>query len=107
MDPQSFVDSIQACQELITQLTTARTDARELGGQAHWGLGEGNPRLSSAVELVQLFRDKAFGGPNNAHDTLSDYLGGRRGNPDDLQAICETYQHVDADFTPNCGRSPV
>ncbi|MFG1791763.1 hypothetical protein [Nocardia sp. NPDC049149] len=98
MDPQGFVDIDKACQELINQLTGARTDARELAEKAHWGLGEDNARLSSAVELVQLFREKAFGGPNNAYATLDDYIAVAEEIRTLFQTICDTYQRTDAAF---------
>ncbi|WP_157112046.1 hypothetical protein [Nocardia beijingensis] len=98
MDPQAFVEIDQACQELIDQLTGARADARELGEQTQWGLGESNPRLSSAMELVKLFREKAFGGPNNAYDTLSDYITVAEDIRAMFKAICDAYQRTDAEF---------
>ncbi|MEU6832751.1 hypothetical protein ABZ894_29250 [Nocardia beijingensis] len=98
MDPQAFVEIDQACQELIDQLTGARADARELGEQTQWGLGENNPRLSSAMELVKLFREKAFGGPNNAYDTLSDYITVAEDIRAMFKAISDTYQRTDAEF---------
>ncbi|CAM4453747.1 hypothetical protein NONI108955_29905 [Nocardia ninae] len=98
MDPQGFIDIDKACQELINQLTGIRADARDLGEKTSWGLGESNPRLSSAVELVQLFREKAFGGPNNAYDTLSDYVTVAEEIRAMFKTICETYQRTDAEF---------
>ncbi|AFU05206.1 hypothetical protein [Nocardia brasiliensis] len=98
MDPQGFVEMDKACQELISQLTGLRGDARELSEKAAWGLGEANPRLSSAVELVQLFREKAFGGPNNAYDTVNDYITVAEDIRSMFQAMCETYARTDADF---------
>lgn len=98
MDPQGFVEIDRACQELINQLTGARADARELGEKANWGLGEGNPRLTSAIELVQLFREKAFGGPNSAYDTLSDYITVAEEIRALFKSISDTYQRTDAEF---------
>ncbi|GAA5042648.1 hypothetical protein [Nocardia callitridis] len=98
MDPQGFVDIDKACEELIARLTRARDDARALGAQATWGLGEQNPRLFSAVELVRLFRDKAFGGANNANDTVEQYLAVAEDIRAMFHAACESYQRVDADF---------
>ncbi|MGW4089190.1 hypothetical protein [Nocardia sp. NPDC004750] len=98
MDPQAFVEIDRACQELIDTLVGARADARDLGEQTQWGLGEGNPRLSSAVELVRLFREKAFGGPNNAYDTLNDYVAVAEDIRAMFKAISDTYQRTDAEF---------
>ncbi|MFC9436854.1 hypothetical protein [Nocardia sp. NPDC057030] len=98
MDPQGFVDIDKACEQLINQLTAVRADARELSEKAAWGLGENNPRLTSAVELVQLFREKAFGGPNNAYDTLNDYITVAEDIRAMFKAICETYQRTDTEF---------
>ncbi|WP_067473928.1 hypothetical protein [Nocardia amamiensis] len=98
MDPQGFVEIDRACQELINQLTGARADARELGEKGNWGLGEGNPRLTSAFELVQLFREKAFGGPNNAYDTLSDYITAAEEIRALFKSISDTYERTDAEF---------
>ncbi|BDT97680.1 hypothetical protein [Nocardia sputorum] len=98
MDPQGFVEIDQACGELIDQLTGARADARELGEKAQWGLGEDIPRLSSAVELVRLFREKAFGGPNNAYDTLNEYIAVAEEIRAMFKAISDTYQRTDAEF---------
>ncbi|MGK8487153.1 hypothetical protein [Nocardia asiatica] len=98
MEPQGFVEIDQACQELIDALVAAQTDARELGERQHWGLGEDNPKLTSAVELVRLFREKAFGGPNNAFDTLNDYISVAQEIQSMFQAICDTYIRTDAEF---------
>ncbi|MFI9410793.1 hypothetical protein [Nocardia gamkensis] len=98
MDPQGFVEIDQACQELIDQLTGARADARELGEQTQWGLGEDNPRLSSAAELVRLFREKGFGGPNNAYDTLKEYLAVAEEIRAMFKAISDAYQRTDSEF---------
>ncbi|MBF6300772.1 hypothetical protein IU459_24970 [Nocardia amamiensis] len=98
MDPQGFIEIDRACQELINQLTGARADARDLGEKAAWGLGEDNPRLTSAVELVGLFREKAFGGPNNAYDTLSDYITVAEEIRALFKSISDTYQRTDAEF---------
>ncbi|MDE1670702.1 hypothetical protein [Nocardia gipuzkoensis] len=98
MDPQGFVEIDQACQELIDALVAAQTDARELGERQYWGLGEDNPKLTSAVELVRLFREKAFGGPNNAFDTLTDYISVAQEIQSMFKAIRDTYIRTDAEF---------
>lgn len=98
MDPQGFVEIDRACQELIDALVAAQTDARELGERQSWGLGEGNPRLSSAIELVRLFREKAFGGPNNAFDTLTDYISMAQEIQAMFKTMCDAYVRTDAEF---------
>ncbi|QIS06079.1 hypothetical protein F5X71_30590 [Nocardia brasiliensis] len=98
MDPQGFVDMDKACQELIDALVAVQTDAREIGERQYWGLGEGNPRLSSAIELVGMFRDKALGGPNNAFDTLTDYIAVAQEIQTMFTAMRDTYARVDAGF---------
>jgi hypothetical protein len=98
MDPQAFVDIDTACQNLIIELSTAQNDARAIGERAYWGLGEDNPRLSSAMELVKLFREKAFGGPNNAYDTLAEYITVATEIQSLFKAIRDAYVHTDEDF---------
>ncbi|MEU2039300.1 hypothetical protein [Nocardia niwae] len=98
MDPQGFVDIDQACGELIDALVAAQTDARELGEREHWGLGEDNPKLTSAVELVRLFREKAFGGPNNAFDALTEYICVAQEIRSLFQAIRDDYVRTDTEF---------
>jgi hypothetical protein len=98
MDPQGFVDIDKACQELIDSLVAVQTDARELGERQYWGLGEDNARLTSAVELVTLFREKAVGGPNNAFDTLTDYIAVAQEIQALFQAIRDTFVRTDAGF---------
>ncbi|MGQ4616474.1 hypothetical protein [Nocardia sp. R7R-8] len=98
MDPQAFVKIDQACQELIDTLVAAQTDARELGERQHWGLGEDNPKLTSAVELVRLFREKAFGGPNNAFDTLTEYICVAQEITSMFDAIRDGYVRTDTEF---------
>ncbi|WP_405160989.1 hypothetical protein OG203_32095 [Nocardia sp. NBC_01499] len=98
MDPQGFVDIDKACQDLIDSLVGVQTDARALGEQSYWGLGEANPRLSSAIELVTMFREKAFGGPNNAYDTLTDYIAVAQEIQAMFAAIRDTYVRTDAAF---------
>ncbi|WP_141717847.1 hypothetical protein [Nocardia altamirensis] len=98
MEPQGFVDIDKACQELIDSLVAVQTDARELGERQHWGLGEDNGRLTSAVELVTLFREKAAGGPNNAFDTLTEYITVAQEIQTLFQAIRDTFVRTDAGF---------
>ncbi|MBF6124318.1 hypothetical protein [Nocardia brasiliensis] len=98
MDPQGFVDMDKACQELIDALVAVQTDARELGERQYWGLGESNSRLTSAVELVGLFREKALGGPNNAFDTLADYIAVAQEVQAMFTAMRDTYARTDAGF---------
>lgn len=98
MDPQGFVEIDQACGELIDALVAAQTDARELGERQDWGLGEDNPKLTSAVELVRLFREKAFGGPNNAFDTLTEYISVAQEIRSLFQAIRDGYVRTDTEF---------
>ncbi|MGK8522235.1 hypothetical protein ACRS6B_12060 [Nocardia asteroides] len=76
----------------------AQTDARELGERQYWGLGEDNPKLTSAVELVRLFREKAFGGPNNAFDTLTGYISTAQEIQAMFKAICDSYVRTDTEF---------
>lgn len=98
MAPQAFLDIDRACRDLIIDLSSAQNDARALGEREYWGLGEDNPRLSSAMELVQLFREKAFGGPNNAYDTLGDYIAAATEIQTLFTAIREAFERTDAEF---------
>lgn len=98
MEPQVFLELDKACEDLILELSLAQNDARAIGERASWGLGEVNPRLSSALELVTLFREKAFGGPNNAYDTLADYITVARDLQSLLATIRDTYERTDEDF---------
>lgn len=98
MDPQAFVDIDRACQELIDTLVAAQTDARELGERQRWGLGEDNPKLTSALELVRLFREKAFGGPNNTFDTLTEYISVAQEIKSMFEAIRDGYVRTDTEF---------
>lgn len=98
MDPQAFVEIDQACQELIDTLVAAQTDARELGERQQWGLGEDDPKLTSAVELVRLFREKAFGGPNNAFDTLTEYISVAQEIKSMFTTIRDGYIRTDTEF---------
>ncbi|MFI6365466.1 hypothetical protein ACIBG0_22220 [Nocardia sp. NPDC050630] len=98
MEPQAFLDIDAACQSLIDELTVAQDDARSLSEKESWGLGENNPRLTSAVELVELFQEKAFGGPNNAYDTIGDYITVATEVQNLFKTIRETYEQTDAEF---------
>ncbi|WP_406229721.1 hypothetical protein [Nocardia sp. NBC_01009] len=98
MAPQAFLDIDRACRELIIDLSSAQNDARALGEREYWGLGEDNPRLWSAMELVQLFREKAFGGPNNAYDTLGDYIAAATEIQTLFTTIREAFERTDAEF---------
>ncbi|MEU8899790.1 hypothetical protein [Nocardia sp. NPDC048505] len=98
MEPQVFLDIDKACQALILEFSTVQNDARALGERASWGLGEANPRLWSAIELVKLFREKAFGGPNNAYDILTEYINVATEIQALFKAIQETYERTDEDF---------
>ncbi|WP_433205883.1 hypothetical protein ACQP1G_18845 [Nocardia sp. CA-107356] len=98
MEPQAFIDIDAACQNLIIDLSSAQNDARALGERSTWGLGEDNLRLTSAIELVQLFREKAFGGPNNAYDTIGDYIALATEIQTLFQTIRDAYERTDEDF---------
>ncbi|MEV0292200.1 hypothetical protein [Nocardia sp. NPDC050710] len=98
MEPQVFIDLDAACQTLIDELTVAQLDARSLGEKEYWGLGEDHARLWSAVELVKLFREKAFGGPNSAYDTLGEYITVATEIQALFNTIRETYERTDEDF---------
>jgi hypothetical protein len=98
MAPQAFLDIDKACQDLIITLSSAQNDARALGEREYWGLGEDNSRLWSAIELVKLFREKAFGGPNNAYDTLGDYIDAATEIQSLFKTIREAFERTDAEF---------
>ncbi|MEV6135456.1 hypothetical protein AB0L63_05220 [Nocardia sp. NPDC051990] len=98
MEPQAFLDIDAACQDLIIDLSSVQNDARALGERSTWGLGEDNPRLTSAIELVKLFREKAFGGPNNAYDTIGDYIAVATEIQTLFKTIRDAYEHTDEDF---------
>ncbi|WP_157124006.1 hypothetical protein [Nocardia pseudovaccinii] len=98
MEPQAFLDIDAACQNLIIDLSSVQNDARALGERSNWGLGENNPRLTSASELVKLFREKAFGGPNNAYDTIGDYIAVATEIQTLFKSICDAYERTDEDF---------
>ncbi|MBH0774790.1 hypothetical protein [Nocardia bovistercoris] len=98
MEPQVFVDIDKACQDLILELSLAQNDARALGERSVWGLGETNPRLWSALELVTFFREKAFGGPNNAYDTFGEYIAATQQLQSLFATIRETYERTDENF---------
>ncbi|MGW4366351.1 hypothetical protein ACWEKT_11965 [Nocardia takedensis] len=98
MEPRVFLDLDAACQRFVDDLTVAMLDARALGEKQGWGLGEDDPRLTSAVELVNLFREKAFGGPDNAYDTLADFIAVATELQSLFTTLRETYARVDEDF---------
>lgn len=98
MEPQAFLDIDAACQNLIIDLSSVQHDARALGERSTWGLGEDNPRLTSAIELVNLFREKAIGGPNNAYDTIGDYIAVATEIRRLFTTIRDAYEHTDEDF---------
>lgn len=98
LTPQAFVAIDTACQDLLNELMAAHTAASDLGNKMSWGLGENNARLTSAVELTTLFREKAVGGPNNAVSLLTDYLTIAEDIRALFQAICDTFVRTDADF---------
>jgi hypothetical protein len=47
---------------------------------------------------VKLFREKAFGGPNNAYDTIGDYITVATEIQSLLTTIREAYERTDEDF---------
>lgn len=98
MEPQVFLEIDAACQRLVDDLTVAQMDARSVGEKQAWGLGEDNSRLWSAIELVKLFREKGFGGPNNAYDTLGEYIAAASQLRALFATIRETYERTDEDF---------
>ncbi|MGY4102528.1 hypothetical protein ACW2Q0_23665 [Nocardia sp. R16R-3T] len=98
MEPQAFLDIDAACQNLIIDLSSVQNEARALGERSAWGLGENNPRLTSAIELVKLFKEKAFGGPNNAYDTIGGYIAAATEIQTLFKTIRDVYERTDEDF---------
>ncbi|MFF0527112.1 hypothetical protein ACFYT3_01865 [Nocardia amikacinitolerans] len=98
LEPHVFLDLDRACRGLVDALTAARHDARALGGLGGWGLGEDDPRLWSAIELVKLFRENAFGGPGSAYETLGEYIAVVGEIQTLFGVIRETFERTDAEF---------
>lgn len=71
--PQALAELDSACAELAAALAEAQDRAAALGTLTTWGLGENDPALHTARELVRIFREKASGGPGDAHTALAEY----------------------------------
>ncbi|RJO68237.1 hypothetical protein D5S18_32925 [Nocardia panacis] len=99
MDPQGFVALDAACEGLINEFIAAQTIAQQLGYKSIWGVGEeAGARFTSARELVQIFQQKGAGGPNNAYDTLTDYITAAQDIRALFKAICDEFTRTDAEF---------
>ncbi|MFF2087029.1 hypothetical protein ACFVVM_24915 [Nocardia sp. NPDC058176] len=69
LNPVAFAAIDRACGEFLDVIARIRAAAGEIGGQAHWGLGEGDARLISGSTLVSRLRAKAAE-PGNSVDTV-------------------------------------
>ncbi|WP_167475839.1 MULTISPECIES: hypothetical protein [Nocardia] len=99
MDPAGFVAIDTACQNLITELIAAQTVAQQIAYNETWGLGEdAGAKFTSAAELVRMFQEKGVGGPNNAYDTLTDYISVAQDIKSLFKTICDSYVRADAEF---------
>ncbi|APE33769.1 hypothetical protein BOX37_07070 [Nocardia mangyaensis] len=69
LNPVAFAAIDRACGEFLDVIARIRAAAGEIGGQAHWGLGEGDARLISGATLVSRLRAKASE-PGNSVDAV-------------------------------------
>ncbi|MEU3011452.1 hypothetical protein [Nocardia asteroides] len=66
MDPVAFAGVDQGCAAFLEVIDQIVALATEIGEQAHWGLGEGDPRLISSAAVVARLRAKAAGIDGNS-----------------------------------------
>lgn len=69
LNPVAFAAIDRACGEFLDVIARIRATAAEIGGQDHWGLGEGDARLISGATLVSRLRAKAAE-PGNSVDAV-------------------------------------
>lgn len=104
VDPHALAELDRACGELAAALTDAQDRAAALGALTTWGLGENDPALRTAQALVSIFREKASGGPRNAHSVLGEYLA----SAEELRALFATVAtalpQVDEEFAQQVGQ---
>ncbi|MEU5405413.1 hypothetical protein [Nocardia asteroides] len=66
VDPAAFAGVDQGCAAFLAVIDQIVALAAEIGEQAHWGLGEGDPRLISSAAVVARLRAKAAGIDGNS-----------------------------------------
>lgn len=65
LDPAEFAGFDRECGEFLRVIDQISVLAGEIGGQEHWGLGEGDARLISGATVVARLRAKAGGEGNS------------------------------------------
>ena len=104
LDPQGFVQIDQACEQYKAELKVVRLGVQRIKQHEDWGLGETVADMTSARDLVNHFRGKAAGGPNNAYDVLQEYID----TADQVQAMFKTirdnYARTDDGFAAELRR---
>ncbi|MFD4428183.1 hypothetical protein [Nocardia sp. NPDC058497] len=73
LDPAEFAEFDRGCAEFLRVIDQIRALAREIGDQAHWGLGEGDARLISGATVVARLRTKAGGEGNSIGAVMAEH----------------------------------
>jgi len=104
MNPRALAELDSACTDLIEALATAQDRAHALSTLATWGLGEAEPSLRAAQALVRIFREKAAGGPGDAHSALGDHLAEAAELRGLLNAVATALPQADETFAQQFGQ---
>ncbi|WP_157101198.1 hypothetical protein [Nocardia shimofusensis] len=104
VDPRALAELDRACGELAAALIQAQDRAAALGELTTWGLGESDPALRTAHALVNIFREKAAGGPGDAHSALGEYLTETEELRTLLATVATVLPQVDEQFAQRLGQ---
>ncbi|WP_157172063.1 hypothetical protein [Nocardia higoensis] len=98
LNPQALIELDSACSELAAALVDAQGRAAALGALTTWGLGEDDPALRTARALVNIFREKASGGPGSAHSVLGRHLASTEELRGLFATVATALPQVDEEF---------
>ncbi|MFR9751423.1 hypothetical protein ACL02S_10340 [Nocardia sp. 004] len=100
VEPEDFVYIDRDCQRFMDLIQAMQSKAKEIADieNGGWGLGEDNPRLTSAQTLVGRFREKAKGSDNSVHAVLEKHYQIVEGIQTLHREICQRYMQADSEF---------
>lgn len=71
--PETFIRLELVLRQRKDDIRQIQANLLNVARETHWGIGESSPVLTSAQTMVNTFRQKAEGGPNNAIDVLDQH----------------------------------
>jgi hypothetical protein len=98
LEPAEFSALDAACADFMNAISEIETTIAQAGKGAHFGLGENNKRLSSAVTLVEKYQDLATGQGNSLRAVLEEHYQVATEIQTLFQVIRDDYIRTDQEF---------